>query len=478
MIGVKARPTGLILLLSSILFAQNIEDAQIDSIDLNFDATVSMGFNYDFLRSATDVSFDYPVGYIGLNIPFKYQVNEQYAEDVTEGLEQQMPNIGHFKPTASAQQYSNTTVRVDVPMLGGVGTFANIQNFFFDYNNTLGSPDVNAAFENDTLNMFLRGILSVPFDMNMGWETMVFGYAYKVNELFKFALNLNRHTFRFDMNARINSDILGYLNIDIPAPEGEAEDLGQDIGFKDSVSVSYNSERVYGAAHGHYDLEAWTPTIGLGVWRFGLTSRFGMKAKAGGTFTAKYALPFFVDPVTMQLDEFDEAYLMDNMGRFLKSDTNGVTYGTESDLKWQMPHGHTLTLDIIRDKLYVSYTKFFGEIVMGLDNIGIMHRSENASSDSTFETVDLEATVSVDHILMLHGSFHNAFFNIGVFSMNASYMDQKDLLTKAVPELAFADGIMIPVLNFGTALGSKIQLLLELDLLPLAALKTGLKYYF
>jgi hypothetical protein len=40
------------------------------------------------------------------------------------------------------------------------------------------------------------------------------------------------------------------------------------------------------------------------------------------------------------------------------------------------------------------------------------------------------------------------------------------------------DGIMIPVLNLGTTIGSKIQFLAELDILPLPALKTGVIYYF
>jgi hypothetical protein len=37
---------------------------------------------------------------------------------------------------------------------------------------------------------------------------------------------------------------------------------------------------------------------------------------------------------------------------------------------------------------------------------------------------------------------------------------------------------MIPTLNFGAALGTKLQLLLELDVLPLPALKTGVYYFF
>ncbi len=479
MTGNVIRLTGLLLILCTGLYAQaDLEDIDHYHDTIAFDAGLSIGFNYDFLKPATKVSFDYPVGYIGLNIPFKYSMNERLGQDITQGLAEEFPSMEKFDPAASAQQYANTTIRVDVPMLGGVGTFANVQNFYFNYNNMLGTPGFRAGYNNDTLNLFLRGIMSVPFDVRMGWETMVFGYAYKVNELFKFALHLNRHTFMFDINARINSDILGYFDVNVPAPSDGANNPGGDIGFTTRENFGYNSNTVFGSAHGHYNLEAWTPTIGINVWRFGLTSRFGMKARASGSFAARSAVPFFIDPETMEVDKFDEEYLLDNMGRFLNSETDSVTYGTQSDLRWEMPQGHTLTFDIVREKLYISYTKFFGRIAMGLDDIGIMRKASDSESDSTHENIDFDARLSIDHILMIHGSFHNAFFHMGVFSMNAGYMEEEDLLRQAAPELTFGNGIFIPVLTFGTALGTKMQLLLEMDLLPLAALKTGLRYYF
>jgi len=36
----------------------------------------------------------------------------------------------HSSPRLPAQQYANMTIRVDVPMLGGVATFSNIQNVY------------------------------------------------------------------------------------------------------------------------------------------------------------------------------------------------------------------------------------------------------------------------------------------------------------------------------------------------------------
>jgi hypothetical protein len=47
-----------------------------------------------------------------------------------------------------------------------------------------------------------------------------------------------------------------------------------------------------------------------------------------------------------------------------------------------------------------------------------------------------------------------------------------------MPYMHMGKSAMIPVINFGSAIGTKLQLLLELDVLPLPALKTGIFYHF
>jgi hypothetical protein len=115
---------------------------------------------------------------------------------------------------------------------------------------------------------------------------------------------------------------------------------------------------------------------------------------------------------------------------------------------------------------------------MGLDSIAT--KRFTPSGDSTVSNIDFSVAVHVDHIIMLHGQFHNAFVNAGVFSMDFGFMEKKHLLEDAMKGKwpILGSGIMIPVLNLGTTFGSKIQLLAELDVLPLPALKTGLIYYF
>jgi hypothetical protein len=448
----------------------------------NLYANFSIGFNYDFLHPPTKVSFDYPRGYIGLNIPFRYGLHNLYNEPLPEQVGDFLgDNDTTFTPIAMAQQNANKTIRVDVPMIGGVGTFANIENFYLGYRNILGEPRVEIAPDVDsTVEMFMAGMVGVPLDLSIAWETMVFGYAFQVNDNLTIALNLNRHLFVFDLHARVNVDLLGYFSVDVE-PEGADEEQMAEAGVGGihlENDIDYSSHEVFGSARGHYEAEAWTPTIGIKFWRLGLTSRFGLKTKAPGSLEAKYQLPFFIDPETFEMPDFsDPDYLMNNYQRILNGDVDSIAYSTEEPMEWEMPQGHTLTFDIVPDKLYLSYTKFFGEIRMAISGISAKRKREDLDTAEIRE-VGFDVGVSVDHIAMLHGSFYNAFFNIGAFALDLRNEDTEDILPNAVPDLRYAGGIVMPVLNFGTAMGSKMQLLLELDLLPLTALKTGLIYHF
>ncbi len=474
-------------LFTSSVYAQDSQDNSTDDLGVEpgvpeVHAKVSIGFNYDWLRPPTKVSFDYPRGYIGLNIPFRYGLHRIFGESVTEGVGDFFgDDEKEFTPTATAQQYANTTIRVDVPMIGGVGSFANIQNFYLGYSNTLGEPVIKIKPDVDsTLSLFMRGMVGVPLDLSMAWETMVFGYAFKVNDNLSMALNLNRHLFKFDLHARVNVDLLGYFGIDIgSAAGGDSEELSEAgvDGISLEQDIDYSSHEVYGDASGHYEAEVWTPSIGIKFWRLGLTSRFGLKTKAPGKLRATYKLPFFIDPETFEMPDFTTDYLLDNYQRFINGDTDSLTYSTSEPLEWEMPQGHTITFDIIRDKLYLSYTKFFGEIRMALSGIQAERKRDDLDS-AEVRSVGFDVGVNVDHITMLHGSFHSAFFNIGAFAMDLRYEDVENVLPDAIPDLSYAGGIVVPVLNFGTTMGSKMQLLLELDILPLTALKSGLIYHF
>jgi len=455
----------------------------------DFDARLSVGFNYDFLKDPTRVSFDYPKGYLGLNVPLKYGLDKNITDRITEKLADNWEEGDEFEPTASAKQNANTTIRVEMPMIRGVGQFSNIQNFHLNYSNTLGEPRVLIHPAIDSIDLMMQGMISVPLDVAMGWETMTLGYAYKVNDLLSCAVNLHRHIFQFDLAAKIDIDLLGYLELKLPeiAPKtGQevvdelthqvAQDLLQGIGRQ---WINYI---VQGEARGHYEVEVWSPTFAVRLWRAGLTYRYGIDTRAGGYLSAKYVVPFFVNPETFAMDSLsDPNYLMGNINRFLNGETDSIEYVTSNDLVWKMPHALTFTFDIVRDKLYLSYTKFFGEVNMFLGDIAAVTIPQGPNTDSaeaTAESIDFDVGVKVDHIIMLHGTFQNAFMNLGVFTMDFRYGDRDNLLER-IPKLPkLGGGLLLPTLNFGTTFGSKLKLLLELDVLPLSALKTGVIYYF
>jgi hypothetical protein len=72
--------------------------------------------------------------------------------------------------------------------------------------------------------------------------------------------------------------------------------------------------------------------------------------------------------------------------------------------------------------------------------------------------------------------FHS-FLNLGVFGMDVRYGDESNLLGANTP-VKLGNAAMLPILSLGTALGTRMQLLLEFDILPLPAVKTGVFYYF
>jgi hypothetical protein len=489
------RATKVLLLSAMTLYAAN--GVNVDELNANvklpaFNARMAIGFNYDLLRCPTDVSFEYPRGFMGFNIPLEQSVNLrdfiQYVDPAIDSIFQDSSIISNgkeFKPIGSAKQNPNMSVMVDVPMMGGVASFSTTQNFFLGYENSLGNPNifVNPDSLMDGVKFLLRGTVNVPLSLSMSWETMTFGYAYRINKMLTMALNIHRHFFTMDIRGKIDADILGRFVYETDQNEGAGVSIDQEI--------DYASDKIYGRAYGHYDAEVWTPTIGLKAWRFILTTRFGFKTKARGEFYARYALPFFIDPRTFeQTVDFEDPDILNNSDvrqKLLSNAADSVSVSTrklvnnswvESSLDWEMPTGLTLAFDIIPEHLRFSYTKMFGEVAMKLDRIAMEKKALDEESESAFDSLVLDFGVQVDHIMVLECKLLNAFLNLGVFGIDFRYENQKNLLGKNMPYMHLGKSAMIPTLNFGAALGTKMQLLLELDVLPLPALKTGVYYYF
>jgi hypothetical protein len=454
-----------------------------------FNAQIGIGFNYDLLRDPTDVSFEYPKAFFGFNVPLKGSVNLRNYTYLQPGIDSifndtsMISNGEEFKPTGSARQNANATVRVEVPMLGGVGSFSNIQNVYLNYQNVLGNPDILVDPKNlgDGVSFLLKGTVNVPMDLTLYWETMTFGYAYKLNKFFTFAFNLHRHVFSLDMQGKIDVDIMGRYKIDLSSQGGSS---GVEIPSIDGV-IDYPSDKVYGSAYGHFETEAWSPTLAIKAWRFSLVSRFGIDKRAKGEFYAKYSIPFFIDPETFGLkyDFQDPKTLTDpEVTNGLSTNAiDSVNYSSgEADLIWKMPTALTLSFDVWPKHLRISYSKLYGEIRMKLDKISKVQKASESGSirDSTSDSAVIDIGVNVDHVILMQCNLFNSFLNVGVCAFDVEYGDQKHLIGKNMPYLTMGESAMLPVLNMGTALGTKLQLLLELDILPLPALKTGIFYYF
>ena len=456
------------------------QDVSTEIGGLDFKAEFAIGFNYDFCRPPLDVSFDNPKGFLGMNIPLKYTLPQSLSDNLSSYIAGQFSDSAQseeYVPEAYAKQNTNFSIKVDIPMLGGVATFSNMQMMYLQYINKIGIPKLEVGTEDGgDVDMFMRGAISVPIELSIGWETMTFGYAYEVNDMLKFAFNLHRHTFSFDLKGKVDVDILGELGITL-----EGNSLPPE-------RINYS---LHNTIDGHYELERWTPTFAVKYWRIGLTSRFGMNARPTGYLKASYSLPFFIDPETFAIDKglndgFGDPDLLidyltenDNLSRIRNSDTNTVVYSTREKMTWKMPQAHSISFDIIPDKLSLSYTKLFGSLFLELSD---PFSDKAAMTDSTeyADTLDFRFEALMDHMILIHGSFYSSFFNLGIYSMDFSFRDNKNLLSNidALKKIRFGNGVLTPVLNLGALVGSKVQLLAELDVLPLTAIKTGIVYNF
>lgn len=465
---------------------------QLDEFNANvklptLDARVSIGFNYDFLRAPTDVSFDYPKGYFGFNVPIEQNINLRdflnYIDPAIDSIFADtsiFTNGRDFRPRGKARQNPNTTFRVDVPMMGGVASFSNIQNFFLSYTNVLGNNNIYANPDSlgEGISFLLRGSINVPLSLQLGWETMTFGYAYKINRYLTMALNLHRHLFTMDIRGKINVNLMGRLKYEGKGAEGI--DLDQEL--------DYPSEKINGSAYGHYEAEVWSPTIGLKAWRFTLTSRFGIRTRAKGEFVARYSLPFFVDQETFDFNvDFNDPSQYadpDFLNNLNSNAVDSIIYSTKkdgkgSDLQWRMPTGLTVAFDIIPQYLAVSYTKTFGDVLLKIDRIAKEHKATDGwSRPGTNDSLVIDMGANVDHVILLHLNIYNAFLNLGVFGMDFRYADKENLIGSKMPYMHMGKSAMLPVLNFGSTIGTKLRVLLELDVLPLPAFKSGVLYYF
>jgi hypothetical protein len=75
-------------------------------------------------------------------------------------------------------------------------------------------------------------------------------------------------------------------------------------------------------------------------------------------------------------------------------------------------------------------------------------------------------------------ALYHAYLNLGIFGMDLQSGKHKNILSKAMKDMRLGDLAMLPVINLGTVLGTRWQLLFEADILPLPAVRSGVFYHF
>jgi hypothetical protein len=483
--------SALVLTILFLQLSQAQNSNQVPGLNIalpEFEAHLGFGFNYDLLRSPLAVSFDQATGFFGCNVPIEQTFNlrglTKYMDPAIDNMfgdTTLIRNGSDFKPRAGARQNPNITLRVEVPMLGGVASFSSIQNFFLNYQTLLGNPNIFMSQDSQGVSFLLRGTVNVPLNLSMSWETMTFAYAYKFSDLFSMGFALHRHVFSVDLRGKVDVDLLGRYRIDLA--QGQGVDIKPIEG-----EIDYPSERVHGVIDGYYNATAWSPTLALRCGRLSVVARFGIATRARGALTAAYSLPFFVDPETFKTSlDFNDPDVRIGLQT---NEVDSVTYTTartqgstvqRSDLEWRMPTGLTADVEIVRGHFSLSYTKLFGEIGMRLDRI-VKVRSSVAGDSvraSESDSTVLDLGFLVDHVMLARIALKNAYVNLGVFGMDLRYAGRMHILGNAMlRQLRLGRMAMLPVLNFGGVLGTRWQLIGELDLLPLPALRSGVVFYF
>ena len=506
-----------------------MSDDPMDNVTIgvpSFNVRLAMGFNYDLLRPMTGVSFLYPAGYLGFNVPVGYSagLGDFLSDETMDDLFSNgkvFKKGERFKPSAGAEQNANYSVRVDVPMLAGVGTFAYTQNFFMNFSTALGGssvietlqpvnavldPDENGGREGSVAGFTsIRGALRLPLSFSVGWETMTFGYAYRVgrSDDLVFALNMHRHLFSADIRLKADIDLLGYASIN-------AKDIYMENGAYMNLPIeeeliNFSSDRCNGFAQGHFKAEGWSPAVGVKWKRFAINSRFGLNIKAAGSAGGGFVVPRVVSLETGDLilgekfKQFSDSlntnplsmFSMLESGGIIPTEIDSISYEISS-FQWKMPQGHTLSFDIIPQRLAVSYTKLFGEIGVQMDVLrkvsqGVKKTDSLGNSDTSFyfgnpryDRQQVDVGILVDHILVFSATYPSFFANVGVAGFDIRNKDTRVLRdNNSLKSLRVGDVVMLlPILNGGFNLGTKLQLHIEADILPLPALRSGVNYYF
>jgi hypothetical protein len=438
------------------------------------DAELSGAFSYEFLKSPLTRPFDRGRAEASFNLPFNASAQAQKFLGSFADSSVVVPEF-----FARVSQDLNAHVDVSAPVFGGVAFFAARDNASLTVSGALG----NTRFNLDTTisgtgAVLLKGSIHMPLIFDMYWRSLTFGYAYRPVPSVTVAVQVHKHIFGARTSGDLRPDLTGRMTV------------GGDAG-NTSFLVEYPDTKVYGTASGSYQGSTWSPEMGIGLGPLRLVSRMGARMSAKGHLDVTYSVPYFIDPGTFEprFTEPDSFLTSDNLRRLLDGETSKKSIHIHENLILTLPQSHTVSLDLWRDRLTLSYTKVFGKVSIhaekaapttvdpdsGTAGDGAQSAAGDTGSTGTKGFVDLD--LFPDQVFCLSGKFAWFHGDLGLSSLNASYRGEGHLLSGLSP-LEWDGDPFVPILDFGFTWGDPLIFSTDFFVSPLPAVRSGVTYAF
>lgn len=438
------------------------------------DAKLSGAFSYEFLRSPLSHPFDHGMADASLNLPFNASAQAQRFLGSVADSAVVMPSL-----FARISQDLNTHVDVSAPVLGGVAFFAARENASLSVSGALG----DARFNLDTTlggtgAVLLKGSIHMPLVFDMAWRSLTFGYAYRPVPWITLAFQAQKHIFSARTSGDLRPDLAGRMTV------------GGDAG-NTTFLVEYPDSKVYGTASGEYAGSAWSPEMGVGLGPVRLVSRMGARMSAQGHVDVTYSVPYFIDPATFQprFTSPDSFLTSDNLRRLLNGETGKNSIHIHQRLILTLPQSHTVSLDLLPQKLTLSYTKVFGNLSIHAEKApaeaatgpaadSSASAGGAAAGDSTVGTAGfVDFDLFPDQVVCLSWNFGWFHGDLGAHSLNISYRNKEKLLSGLSP-LEWDGDPFVPIFDFGFTWGNPLIFSTDFYISPLPTVRSGVSYAF
>ncbi len=430
------------------------------------DAELSGAFSYEFLKSPLTRPFDHGKAETSLNLPLNASAQLQRFIGSVADSSVVMPEL-----FGRISQDLNAHIDVSAPMLGGIVFFAARENASLSVSGALGDTRFNIDTALGTTGaVLLKGSIHMPLLFEMAWRSFTFGYAYQPSSFITLAFQIHKHIFGARTSGDLRPDLTGRMTV------------GGD-GGNTSFLVEYPESKVYGTANGAYEGSTWSPEMGIGLGRVRLVSRMGARLLASGHLDVTYSVPYFIDPETFQprFTEPDSFLTSDNLRRLLDGETGHKSIHIREPLLLTLPQSHTLSVDLWKDHLALSYTKVFGQVSIHAQKANkskgpsIVAVPVDSESLATHGFVDLD--LFPDQVFCLSGTFGWFHGNVGAHTLNLGYRGESNLFSGLSP-LEWDNDPLIPILDFGFTWGDPLIFSTDFFVTPLPSVRSGLSYAF